>query len=147
MTHEIQECLEAIKFCNQFCMFSLYDLRDISNASKDQFKVTKQSFNVRDAIKEVLNMYKMQANLKNIQIYSNVSLTMPLTLITDKTRMQQIISNLLSNAIKFSEADTEVILKYEHYPREELLQIKVYDHGIGISYDDAAKIFKPFVTL
>lgn len=92
-------------------------------------------------------MYKMQANLKNIQIYSNVSLTMPLTLITDKTRMQQIISNLLSNAIKFSEADTEVILKYEHYPREELLQIKVYDHGIGISYDDAAKIFKPFVTL
>ena len=77
MTQQVQEVLEAIKFCNSFCMFQLLDLRDISNDSKDQLVVTKSSFNVNEAITEVLNMYKMQAALKKITVSLNMHMTVP----------------------------------------------------------------------
>jgi signal transduction histidine kinase len=63
------------------CMFQLKDLQDMSNIVREQFKVQMASFNVRDALDEIISMYKMSADLKGIKIECHISDDVPQELI------------------------------------------------------------------
>ena len=105
------------------------------------------SFNVRDAFDEIINMYRMSANLKGINIECHISDDVPQDLIQDKLRVQQIISNLINNSLKFSDNNTEVNIRCRFFPRTSKLHIQVLDNGIGIAEKDGELIFKPYTTL
>ena len=53
-------------------MFQLQDLQDICNIKKERFRVKLEYFNVSEAIKEIVNMNKMQADKKNIRLDVNI---------------------------------------------------------------------------
>lgn len=63
-------------------------------------------------------------------------------ILTDKTRITQVINNLLSNAVKYSPESDKVIVRLSSDERG--LIVEVQDFGIGISRQDQAKIFQPF---
>src|SRR5688572_7828689 len=69
----------------------------------------------------------------------------PLKIISDPRRVRQIVLNLLSNAIKFG-LGNPIILAC-HPWGEGGVEIKVIDHGVGISPDDQHKIFEEFVQI
>jgi PAS domain S-box-containing protein len=60
----------------------------------------------------------------------------------DAQRLQQVMANLLSNAAKFSPASGTVDIFIDMH--QELVQIRVVDHGPGISDEFRARIFKKF---
>lgn len=71
---------------------------------------------------------------------------LPETVETDPTRLRQILANLLSNAIKFTDSGgirLLVRLADADTPRP-LLQFDVMDTGIGISLEQAQKLFREF---
>ena len=70
------------------CMFQLKDLQDISNITRKNFNLKYQSFEVREAFTEIVNMYKMQAALKNIEVLVYIDEDIPNELICDKVRLQ-----------------------------------------------------------
>jgi signal transduction histidine kinase len=61
----------------------------------------------------------------------------------DAPQWQRALNNLISNALKYT--DTSVTLRYER--KQDLLLLHVDDDGPGVSQDDSAKIFEPFVRL
>jgi CheY-like chemotaxis protein len=66
----------------------------------------------------------------------------------DATRLRQILNNLVSNAVKFTEhgAITVRIRQLSGArPGAALLEISVQDTGIGLTPDQAARLFQPFV--
>ena len=68
-----------------------------------------------------------------------------LKIISDPRRVRQIVLNLLSNAIKFGLGNP--IRLTCHGWDEGGVEIKVIDHGVGISEDDQHKIFEEFVQI
>ena len=64
---------------------------------------------------------------------------------TDKDRVRNVVANLLSNAIKFS--DGKLVEVFVERVSDEDIELRVRDHGIGISEDDVAKVFEPFTVL
>ena len=70
--------------------------------------------------------------------------TMPVIL-SDPTRLRQVMLNLLSNAIKFTK-DGVVTLRLKEVPtsRSPRLRIEVSDTGIGIDAASLDKLFQPF---
>ena len=56
---DICNLLDAIKYLNNSIMFQIQDLQDISNITKNRFKVKFESFNVHEAIKETIKINKM----------------------------------------------------------------------------------------
>ncbi len=60
----------------------------------------------------------------------------------DPQMMKQVISNLLSNAIKYSGEGLTITVDLQH--EERTIRFSVADQGIGISEDDAERIFDPF---
>ena len=63
-------------------------------------------------------------------------------LLLDKDLIRIAITNLLSNAVKYNKDDGEIWLSIEE--TEDAVQIRVADSGIGISEDDANRIFDKF---
>ncbi len=76
---------------------------------------------------------------------ANLELTIPegVTLDADPTRLEQMIGNLLSNAVKYSPEGSPVRLEVTEH--EGWLELVVEDQGQGLSEDDLATIFEPFV--
>jgi signal transduction histidine kinase len=64
-----------------------------------------------------------------------------------------ILSNIIENALKYSSQDSEVLVDIRRVPEkrgmrdQELLKIKVTDHGVGIPEAHLKRIFIPFVRL
>jgi len=63
-------------------------------------------------------------------------------LFADKDLIRIAITNLLSNAVKYNSDGGEVRLTIEE--TEDAVQIRVADTGMGISEDDASRIFEKF---
>ena len=64
----------------------------------------------------------------------------------DFTRLKQVLLNLLSNAGKYNTDKGNIIISGEIINKYRL-RISVTDSGEGISKEDIAKLFKPFVRL
>src|SRR5207248_6784584 len=68
--------------------------------------------------------------------------SLPVTIVTDEQRLEQILRNLLSNAFKFTEAG-EVTLSIKR-AAEERISFAVSDTGVGIASDKLRVIFEAF---
>ena len=59
----------------------------------------------------------------------------------DEMRADQVITNLLSNAVKYGEGKT---IQVTVRAAEDVAEIEVADHGIGIAADDHDRVFEQF---
>jgi ligand-binding sensor domain-containing protein/signal transduction histidine kinase len=95
------------------------------------------SFDLSERILENIELVKIQAKKKNIEILYPES---PPVMVTGDTRMiDTVLRNLLTNAIKFTQQSGRVTVSVQ--PREEFYEIMVTDTGIGISREDIPRIF------
>ncbi|NJK37093.1 MAG: response regulator [Oscillatoriales cyanobacterium RM2_1_1] len=60
----------------------------------------------------------------------------------DEQLFWHLLSNLLSNAIKYSPKDSRILIKLS--ARNQLLELRVQDQGIGITPEEQAQLFQPF---
>ena len=116
------------------------DILDISRIEAGRIKLSFNSMNLNDAVKEAIKMQEAFAKEKNIEIRAKLA-EMP-NIIGDTERLRQAIGNLLNNAIKFSEKTGKVTIETKRLG--ENVQFSISDYGIGISKADQKKLFKPF---
>ena len=67
----------------------------------------------------------------------------PISIESDSLRLRQVLINLLGNAIKFTQKG-EVRLVVSFDPSSELLSFEVRDTGIGMTDEQARRLFQPF---
>lgn len=65
----------------------------------------------------------------------------------DEQRLRQILVNLLANGIKFTPEGGTVGLTVTADQADGVIQLSVWDTGIGIAKEETAKVFQPFVQL
>lgn len=138
-----QKYLDIISSSGENLLRIINDILDFSKLRSGEFTIEKTSFNIYDALTEVLELFVPLAVQKNVLLKSFISPSVEYELFGDGDRIKQIVSNLLSNAIKFSTGDgsyVDVEAKYEN----GTLFIEVKDNGIGIDKEDLDYIFNPF---
>ncbi|MEE6802142.1 ATP-binding protein, partial [Escherichia coli O8:H10] len=81
----------------------------------------------------------LQAQQKGLSFVVEPTLPLPHKVITDGTRLRQILWNLISNAVKFTQqGQVTVRIRYDD---NEMLRFEVEDSGIGIPLAEQDKIF------
>ena len=98
----------------------------------------------------VCNALRPTATLKGVELQVDVAPGFPDWILSDETRLRQILNNLLGNAIKFSAGlgrAGRVALRVQPCGSElpGHLQLSVIDNGIGMSSEVLQRIFQPFV--
>jgi signal transduction histidine kinase len=67
----------------------------------------------------------------------------PIIILADSVRLEQVFSNLLTNASKFSEPGTHITITVS-LVKNDRVEIKFIDTGMGIPPESMAEIFEPF---
>ena len=118
------------------------DILDVSRieSGRTKFKITE--FSVADLASEVINSLIPLAKQKNIRLeVINTSLD---KVSADSDKVKQILINLINNALKFTDQGS-VTVSFRDI--DNFAYISVTDTGIGISSDNAQKLFGKFIQV
>lgn len=114
-------------------------LLDVSRISLGRLALNPEAFELVAAVREVAERFLEPARRAGSTVA--VSAPGPIEGVWDRFRVEQVITNLLSNAIKYG-AGKPIEVAVNATP--DLARIEVHDHGIGLSPDDARRIFERF---
>src|SRR5690606_2475799 len=108
-----------------------------------KLQVHPSSMDLHYALQKIHSLFANRAQHKNLEFHYNISPEVPRYIITDETRLLQILSNLTSNAIKFTNAgDVSITVELIDRQEEEFkLRFNVKDSGIGITEEDKKLLF------
>ena len=116
------------------------DILDISRIEAGLVNVKSELFNLNSVINEVYEMFRPSANQKKLLIKTEIP-DKAQNILSDKTKITQILSNLVSNAIKFTNFG-EITIGCRS--DQNTIEIYVSDTGIGIPADMHQLIFERF---
>ena len=120
------------------------DVLDFSKIEADQLELESVEFDLQECLRGACELLKHRMETKGLVFHQNFHHDLPSTVISDPTRIRQVLINLLSNAMKFTEQG-EVELEVTFEPWSSLLIVQVRDSGIGISQEQQSRLFQPFI--
>lgn len=148
-------CLKQIDSSSTHLLGVINDILDFSKLEADKLYLEPVEFSLIDDISFVVSMMQSRAKERRISIRLELGEIRNGSLFADSLRLNQALINLLSNAIKFSPSDGEVRLIVKELAdaggqgagtedETSVYYFEVIDEGIGISEEQAAKLFQPF---
>jgi PAS domain S-box-containing protein len=119
---------------------------DMSKSESGSLSVDLKLVRVDDVCRTAISSVADAAAAKRQHIEYEIA---PLTMLTraDSYRLVQALANLLNNAVKFSPPGTEMGLRAEGKPAQQLIEISVWDKGTGIAPELQPRLFQPFTQL
>ena len=125
----------------------LNDILDLSKIDADRMTLEQTAFSVDTLTGDLENLLAPRAESARLRFILDIDSRLnALPLLGDPLRLQQILLNLAGNAIKFTEhGEVRVVARIAEDGAESvLLELSVWDTGIGIAPDAVDRIFKPF---
>nr|WP_244660972.1 response regulator [Paenibacillus sp. CFBP 13594] len=141
-----KDYLSKINASSQTLLALVNDILDFSKIEAGKLMLEKVSFSPEEVIKRVADQIGVAIGHKDIEVIFTTDPDLPLTVIGDPFRLEQVILNLLSNAIKFTEHGY-VTLQAEVLSLEAErvhVRFEVEDTGIGMSPEQLERLFVPF---
>ena len=121
----------------------LNDLLDLSRIEAGALTIESMECAPYAMFHDTLSALQSRAIAKNLKLTLKVAGGIPEKLLTDPTRLRQILTNLIGNAIKFTN-EGSVNLIVDTDVRQNKLRIQVQDTGVGIALTAQKDIFEPF---
>ena len=129
-------------------MHIVNDVLDFSKIESGKLELNLEEINLFKLTHQVVDLFKLQANKKNLNFVFQMDKDIPHYIIADSVRLKQILVNLLSNAVKFTSFG-EIRLELDQVdPSDDkwtTIKFSVKDTGIGIKEANNEKIFNSFV--
>ncbi|EFL8192127.1 aerobic respiration two-component sensor histidine kinase ArcB [Escherichia coli] len=115
------------------------DIIDMDKMERRKVQLDNQPVDFTSFLADLENLSALQAQQKGLRFNLEPTLPLPHQVITDGTRLRQILWNLISNAVKFTQQG-QVTVRVR-YDEGDMLHFEVEDTGIGIPQDELDKIF------
>lgn len=125
------------------------EILDISKVESGHMHMEKVEVNVPTLMDDLKNLLQIQAADKGLELRFGLETEIPRAIISDPTRLRQILLNLIGNSIKFTgqgSIDVKVAWHGKTSPDgKDKIEFSITDTGMGISPEHAARLFQPFV--
>ena len=138
-----REYLNKLKSSADILLHIVNDILDFSKIEAGKLDIESISFNLLTAIENVISVFNVKAQEKNLKLILEIDDSVPKYVIGDKFRLNQVLSNLTSNAIKFTE-EGSITIKVDNDKKTNYLHFSITDTGIGISEEIQNELFKSF---
>jgi PAS domain S-box-containing protein len=119
------------------------DILDLSKVESGHLSLEKIPVSLPDLLAEISNALSLLAYEKKIKFNLVSETTVPETILTDPTRLKQILNNVVGNAIKFTNHGSVLVKVFKDW-RRNALRFEITDTGPGINPDAKEKLFKAF---
>ncbi len=163
LTDEQREYVEASRSSADAMLTIINDILDFSKIESGKLELENHPFELQTCLEEALELLAPKAAEKRLDLACIVDDAIPKILVSDVTRLRQILVNLVGNAVKFTQSGEVVVevkpsargkrspepgrekdTDFIRHPEQWLLHFSVRDTGIGIPVDKQHRLFKSF---
>lgn len=127
---------------NQDLTKHVSELLDQAQLEAGKLKLNSHIFDPGKLLFDVVNVLSILAEEKGLELIHRVDPNLPITLVGDPVRLQQILMNLAGNAIKFTNKGS--VTTSVCRVNEDEWALTVEDTGPGIPQEAQGYIFEPF---
>jgi len=120
------------------------DILDFSKIEAGKLDIESIPFSLGDLVDGVGELLATRADDRGLDLVIEIDPGLPDRRIGDPTRLRQVLLNLGGNAIKFTEHG-HVQIAALRSTDDTALRFEVRDSGIGLTEEQCARLFKPFV--
>jgi PAS domain S-box-containing protein len=143
LTQSQREMVEAVRTSGEALMVIIDDILDFSKIEASKLDLIFEDVEIEAVLDGVVDLLAHKAQQKGLQISIIVEPRTPRRIKTDPNRLRQILLNLIGNAIKFTE-EGDIIIEVSLESDSKKVAFSVTDSGIGISEEQASRLFRPF---
>jgi signal transduction histidine kinase/DNA-binding response OmpR family regulator len=142
---EQREAVQTIHRNGEHLLEIINDILDLAKVEMGKMVVEQVPCPFSRIVAEVVSLMRVRADAKRLSLSVDYVGEIPKTIRTDPTRIRQILVNLIGNAIKFTETgEIQIVVRLACEGSEPRLDIDVIDTGIGMTPEQAARLFQPF---
>jgi two-component system sensor histidine kinase/response regulator len=123
------------------------DILDFSKIEAGKLDMESVDFQLEDTLDNISTLVGIKTQEKGLELLIKTDPSVPTALVGDPLRLGQILINLSNNAVKFTDAG-EIIVSTELVKKDKAqvtLKFSVQDTGVGMTSEQAAKLFQPFM--
>ncbi len=138
--------LDILKFSSEHMMLLINDILDYNKIEAGKLQLEEAPVNIKELVIRIAAQFSPQITAKGLHFYTEIDEELDLELVTDQTRLNQVLSNLLSNAIKFTKEGSICLIVKRLFASssQATVQFMVVDTGIGIPKEKQKEIFSSF---
>ena len=144
---EVSEHLEKLQQSGNLLLSIINNVLDMARIESGRMELDENYCRIEDVWKSLFAVFDDNAMKKNIALHYAMNVEHEHVL-TDVTKIKEILVNILSNAIKYTPVGGSVMVDVDELPCDEsgymIVKIRVSDTGIGMSQDYQTKIFEAF---
>lgn len=137
-----QSYIEVIMQSSNHLLSIITDIVNISNIEANNVRILKKEINLNTTLRTLCDQFILKANEKKLSLTCETGLKhKDAFILTDSTKLIQIISNLINNALKFT---NQGHINVGYRVKDDFLEFFVSDTGIGITPENHKKVFDRF---
>ena len=144
LSDEKVDIVNTIRRSGEAMLDIVNDLLDLSKIEAGKIKVEEKVFDVANTIEQTLDIFTPVVKSKGILLASLIDSRVPSAVVSDDSKIRQIIANFVSNAVKFTDNGSITV---EAVASGSKLELSVTDTGTGIAKDKQVQLFEPFAQL
>jgi signal transduction histidine kinase/CheY-like chemotaxis protein len=156
LSSEQQRYVELFKKAGENLLNIINDILDLSKIEAGRLDLENIDFDLGEVIERTTDGLALRAHSKGLELVCHIHPEVPINLVGDPVRLQQILINLVGNAIKFTEEGevvVHVVKQKEDKPspeppaeKEDTVEIlfSVADTGIGIAQEKISSMLEKF---
>lgn len=145
--NEKTDALHSLRRNGSHLLQIINDILDLSRIEFGKLELEFIPYSPWQVVLEAISILAVRADEKGIHLKATPSGIVPDNILTDPTRLRQILVNFVGNAIKFTETGKNVELLFGCLASDTpdaTLTFAVRDEGIGLTSEQRNQLFKPF---
>jgi signal transduction histidine kinase/CheY-like chemotaxis protein/HPt (histidine-containing phosphotransfer) domain-containing protein len=147
LTAKQYDYLKKVDISAKSLLGIINDILDFSKIEAGKLDMESVDFQLEDTLDNISTLVGIKTQEKALELLFKTDPAVPRALVGDPLRLGQILINLSNNAVKFTDAG-EIVVSTELVKKDKAqvtLKFSVQDTGVGMTSEQAAKLFQPFM--
>ena len=141
------EYLEKLQQSGNLLVSIINNVLDMARIESGRMEIDENYGRIEDIRQTLFEIFEDEAEKKNLALHYTISVEHE-HILTDVTKVKEILVNILSNAIKYTPSGGSVMINIDELACDEpgymIARTRVSDTGIGMSQEYLTKIFDAF---
>lgn len=145
LTLQQRQHLDTINRSGEYLLALINDILEVSRIEAGRTTLNPTAFDIHALLKDMEMMFRLRTDDKQLHFSIECAADLPNYVVTDESKLRQVLINLLGNAVKFTTCGGITLRVRTRASDSGLrLMVEVEDTGPGISSAEMERIFDPF---
>jgi signal transduction histidine kinase/CheY-like chemotaxis protein/HPt (histidine-containing phosphotransfer) domain-containing protein len=147
LNHRQRDYLTKISGAAQSLLRIVNDVLDVSKIEAGQLQLEHIRFNIHTIFDDLISIVGHRVAEKGLELRMDIASELPAYLLGDPLRLSQVLLNLTNNAVKFTPRGFVAVHAHviEHLGDGVRVKFAIEDTGVGLTPEQATRLFRPFV--